>query len=101
MFSTIRHGIEKIITSNGEPFVPEDVYMALISGAADLYVGYRDDEYTGFAVLRPLQFDFERVPALNIWLGYSVEKASGYLGLEVARTVAKAAGIERIVFASS
>lgn len=101
MFATIRPGIEKIIASNGEPFVPEDVYMALISGAASLYVGYRNDEYTGFAVLRAMQFDFETKPVMNIWLGYSVEKASGYLGLEVARTVAKAAGIERIVFSSS
>ena len=101
MFATIRPGVEKIIASNGEPFVPEDVYMALISGAASLYVGYRGDEYTGFAVLRAIKFDFESKPVLNIWLGYSVEKASGYLGLEVARTVAKAAGIERIVFSSS
>jgi hypothetical protein len=101
IFSTIRPGIDKIIESNGEPFVPEDIYIALITGAADLYVGYRGDEYTGFAVLKPIQFDFESKPVLNIWLGYSVEKASGYLGLEVARTVAKAAGMERIVFSSS
>lgn len=72
MFATIRAGIEKIISSNGEPFVPEDVYMALITGSADLYVAYRGDEYTGFAVLRAIQFDFEAKPVLNIWLGYSV-----------------------------
>lgn len=100
-FATIRPGIEKIIASNGEPFVPEDVYMALISGAASLYMCYRGDEYTGFAVFRAMQFDFEPKPVLNIWLGYSVEKASGYLGREMAKSVAKAAGIERVVYASS
>jgi hypothetical protein len=97
----IRPGIEKIISSNGEPYVPEDVYMALISGSADLYVGYRGDEYTGFAVLRPIQFDFEPMPVLNIWLGYSVEKKSGHLGIEIAHVVKEAAGLSRVVFASS
>lgn len=54
IFPTIRPGIEKIIATNGEPYVPEDVYMSLIAGSTDLYVGYRGDEYAGFAVLRPI-----------------------------------------------
>lgn len=75
--------------------------MALISGAADLYIGYRGDEYAGFSVLRPMQFDFEQKPVLNIWLGYSVEKKSGHLGIEIAHAVKQAAGLDRVVFASS
>lgn len=52
IFATIRSGLEKVIASNSEPYIPEDVYGALITGAADLYVFYRGDEFAGFGIFR-------------------------------------------------
>lgn len=100
IFPIIRPGIEKIISTNREPYVPEDVYAALVCGGASLYVGYREGAYAGFAVLRQMAFDFDTSPVLNIWLGYSVDRAQGAFGIEVAKAVAAAAGIERVVFSS-
>ncbi len=100
IWPVILPGLVKVKETNGEPWIPEDIYAALMTGNASLYAGYRQGAYTGFAVLQAITFPYEDSPVLNVWIGYSVEKSSGHLGAEAARHVANEAGIERVVFSS-
>lgn len=100
IWPVILPGLVKVKETNGEPWIPEDIYAALLNGSASLYAGYRQGAYTGFAVLQAITFPYEDSPVLNVWIGYSVEKSSGHLGAEAARHVANEAGIERVVFSS-
>lgn len=55
-------------------------------------------EYSGFSVLMPYRFAFDAAPVLNLWLGYTTERATGHYGIEISKAVQVAAGFERLVF---
>ena len=93
-------GVQQIRETNKEPWLPEDIFTALVTGGAQLYVFHKEGAFAGFSVLQVMQFPFQDEPVVNIWLGYAVEKGNAHYGVELTRQVASAAGIERIVFAS-
>ncbi|MBB3226993.1 hypothetical protein FHW69_001594 [Luteibacter sp. Sphag1AF] len=94
----VRPGIEEIISTNHEPFIPEDVFHAIASGHAAMYMVTKGGhEYAGFAVLAPHHFPF-MPPALNLWLGYTKEPSTGHYGIEIAKMVLANSPYERLVF---
>lgn len=94
----VRPGIEQIIATNHEPFIPEDVFSAIQSGNAVMYlVSKGGTEYAGFAVLGPHQFAF-CPPCLNLWLGYTTDPGTGHYGIEVAKAVLAASPYDKLVF---
>lgn len=95
-------GIRKIKEADGWPWLPEDVYAALVTGNAALYV-FQDahGKHAGFGVYQVIPMEFEPNPVLNIWLGHSEAPDQGKYGVELSRLIAGAMGIERIVFSTS
>lgn len=64
-----------------------------------MYIVHRQTgEYAGFSVLSPHFFPFDTSPSLNLWLGYTTEKATGHYGIEISKAVQMAAGFDRLVF---
>jgi len=57
-------------------------------------------EYAGFSIVVPHMFPYEKMPALNLWLGYTTEPTTGHYGIEISKAVQQAAGFERLVFAT-
>lgn len=96
----VKPGVEQIRDTNKEAWLSEDVFAALMAGAAQLYVFHKNGAYAGFSVLQVMQMPFCDEPVVNIWLGYAVEKGNAHYGVELTRQVASAAGVERIVFSS-
>ncbi len=99
----LRHGLEVIKESNGEPWLPEDIYAALLYGRAALYIGEDSEtkELEGFAIVEVMNFPYDFKQRLNLWIGYSVHPKQGHLGAEVVKRVARAMGIDSIVFSTT
>jgi hypothetical protein len=101
VWPVVRPGIEQIIATNREPYIPEDVYRAIADGSAAMYLVHKvTGEYSGFSVLTPHFFPFGSKPDLNLWLGYTTDKATGHYGIEISKAVQQAAGFDRLVFAT-
>lgn len=100
LWPVILPGVEKIKSTNGESWLPEDIYAALVCNKASLYIFQKDGAHAGFGVLEVMQLPFEVTPVVNIWLGHFDAKENGHYGIEVTKLVASAAGIERSVFST-
>lgn len=102
VWPALQYGLDTVRQSNGEPWINEDVYAALLHGRAALYV-FEDAEGSveGFGIFEVLNFAYEFTPRLNIWIGWSKHPHQGHLGVELARKIARAAGIESIVFSTT
>lgn len=73
--------------------------MAIQAGTAAMYLVHtREGTYSGFSVLQPYRFSYESAPVLNLWLGYTTDKATGHYGIEISKSVQAAAGFDRLVF---
>lgn len=99
IWPSLQEGLEQVRASNGEPWIAEDVYSSLLYSKSKLYVieNY-DEELLGFVIFEPLYFPYDFEQRLNIWIGWSKHKGHGHIGVEVAKRVAKAAGIRSVVF---
>lgn len=97
----LARGLAEVRESNGEPWISEDVYAALLHGRAALYV-IEDDagELEGFGIFEVTNFSYEFRARLNIWIGWSRRRSNGHLGVEMARKIARALGIDSIVFST-
>lgn len=81
-------GIQQIRDSNGEPWMPEDVYASLQANKATLYAFHAEDGHlAGFVVCEIVVMPFGSGADLNIWLGWSDSKGQGHYGVEVAKYV--------------
>lgn len=60
----------------------------------------REGAYAGFSVLTPHYFPYQSNPDLNLWLGYTTDKATGRYGIEISKAVQQASGFQRLVFAT-
>lgn len=96
----LQRGLHVVRETNGEPWIPEDVYGELVTGRATLYTFRVDEELIGFCVLQPMTFPFTYEAALNIWVGWAKDKGNGWLGIAAAKHVAEKAGMRRIVFST-
>lgn len=93
----IRASVERVITKTGEPWLPEDVYHALMKLEAFLHVGYEADEPRFVFVLVPGEDYGQKV--LKIWLasslGGSLDEAIAWIRAHAAEN-----GFHKITFAS-
>ena len=98
----ILSGVQAIREANGEPWLPEDIYTALVTGRAGLYT-FQDSQgvHAGFGVYSVMTLEYEANPVLNIWLGHAEKKEYGHYGVELSRLIGGAMGLERIVFSTS
>jgi hypothetical protein len=96
----LRLGLDVVKSTNGEPWIAEDVYAALLHQQAGLYVFEDGEELVGFGIVQVMNFPYEFQPRLNIWIGWFKHPQHGHLGIEVAQKVAKALGIASVVFAT-
>ncbi len=101
VWPTLQHGLQVVKQTNGESWIPEDVYAVLLHGRAALYAIYDGEELEGFGIYEVLNFAYEFKPRLNIWIGWSRNPAQGHLGVELSRRIARAMGIDSIVFSTT
>jgi hypothetical protein len=102
LWPVVLPGIQKIKQDDGWSWIPEDIYAAIATGNAAMYV-FRDPhgKHVGFAVYQVIPMEFESAPALNIWLGHAEAPDQGKYGVEVSRLIAGEMGLERIVFSTT
>lgn len=102
LWPELQYGLELVRSTNGEPWIVEDVYSELLHGRADLYVFETDEgDLQGLAIFQVLYFPFEFKPRLNVWIGWSKSPRQGRYGEEVAHLLKRAAGFDSVVFATS
>lgn len=96
----VRHGLEICRETTSDDWLPEDVYMAIKSGNAALYVGEDDGDYLGFLVVQLLpMFHGAR---LHVWCAYSAtDKPLMREYMQRVREIAQAAGAKKITFSST
>jgi hypothetical protein len=92
-------GLE-VVAQHGDHWRPEDVYMALRQGAANLHVIRTGGRYSGFIVAKP-SYGYDG-PVLHVWAAYAVP---GMPSLRKAtrdqlRQWARDMGARRITFTS-
>lgn len=72
VWERVRAGLVEVKAATTDDWLPEDVYMAIKSGGATLYLGERDGGYLGFLVLRLIQtFHGSKV---EIWCAHSATR---------------------------
>lgn len=95
-------GILKVKETNGEPWLPEDVYVAVMCGGAAAYeFNEADGAHAGLAIFDLMQLDYGTELALNIWIGHSEKPGRSQYGVELARLIASSMGIKHIVFSTT
>lgn len=65
-WESVRTGIESILDKTGEPFIAEDVYASVKTGASHLYL-----VDNGFVVLQNIKETYTNDPILFVWLAYN------------------------------
>ena len=102
VWPALQYGLEMVRKSNGEPWIAEDVYAALLHGRASLYI-FEDvnGDLEGFGIFEVIHFPSEFKPRLNVWIGWSKHPAQGWIGVTLAQKIARAAGLDSIVFATT
>ena len=94
----VRAGLE---TMPKDDWIVEDVYHAIKSGAAALYIGQNDSGFCGFLVLQKLLGEFSRDPILHCWLAYNHGEGEIYdKALEFLKSQARQMGAKRLTFGS-
>jgi hypothetical protein len=100
VWERVRAGLVEVKKATTDDWLPEDIYMALRTGAASLYVGVEAGEYLGFVVMRQIPtFHGSKV---EIWAAHSATS------IPLMRTyfpqiqaLARAAGADKISFSSA
>lgn len=98
----LQEGLEQVRASNGEPWIPEDVYARLVDSRAWLYTFYMEGgtELLGFMVLEIISMPSEYVKRLNVWVAWAKYPDHGDFGMEAARRIAHYAGLHGVVFST-
>lgn len=94
-----RVGVTQIWLECGEPWLPEDVYAEIKSGAASLWM--RPDG-SGFVVLKVQADPYSGVQSLLVWIAWSAPGTEAVVAqnTEQVRAIARQMGISRLVFES-
>lgn len=94
----VKRGLESM---PAEDWIAEDVYHAIASGDAALYVFRESGTFAGFVVLRRLTAEFSGEIHCHIWLAYSESTRDAYSAAEsFIKESAKHMGASRITFSS-
>jgi hypothetical protein len=92
----------RVKESNKEPWLPEDVYTAVVTGRAAAYeFNEADGTHAGFGIFEIVQLEYDGDAVLNIWIGHSEKSGCSQYGVELARLIANAMGIAKIVFSTT
>jgi hypothetical protein len=97
----VRTGLLVVKRATNDDWLPEDVYMAIKTGTAHLFMGEdQDGDYLGFLVLKLVPtFHSKR---LDIWAAYCSGKQSAMrIYLPKIKELAKQAGAQSIGFSSA
>lgn len=98
VWNQIRAGLDSM---PAEDWIAEDVYHAIKSGGAALYVAYEGAEYAGFMVVQLRNAEFSGTPFLHVWLAYNQGSADVIWGGETfLRHLAAQSNATRISFGS-
>lgn len=98
VWDAVKRGLESM---PADDWIAEDVYHAIKSGAATLYVFTEAGAFAGFVVLRRLTAEFSGEVICHIWLAYSASNADAYQAAEsFIKGAAKHMGAARITFSS-
>ncbi len=93
----IRKGLERILESSSQHWLPEDVYMALKTESAEAFRGVLEGETAGFVILQKHQsLDGTE---LFIWAAHTMEDGRDFY--EDIEQIAKDVGAKRVVFWSN
>ena len=95
-WNTVRCGIESILDKTEEPFIPEDVYASVKTGASHLYL-----VDNGFVVLQNIKESYTNDPILFVWLAWHTgeEDLSDFVYDELNK-IAKSIGAKTIQWTS-
>lgn len=90
--------IAKLKERCSEQWLVEDVWAALISQRATLYVGFLGDERVGFLISEPVWDAFATRPVLNIWIavGHALFASEGPFVMQFMRQVASEVGASKV-----
>ena len=72
-YERIEQDLHKIRKKSYADWIPADIYAALKTGSADLFIGYDKDYYAGFIVTSSIQ-DAGGQPTLFLWATYQNPK---------------------------
>jgi len=101
VYEEIEEKLRYIIKKSYSDWVPADVYVALKSKEADLYIGYEGDKNVGFIVTSTQQ-NHGGGPTLYVWAAYQDPKC-GYTknGFELLEKLAAELQADNIEFQTS
>jgi hypothetical protein len=97
----VKHGLEVILDRTNETWLPEDVYTAIKTGQAQLFMFEG-----GFTVLQSVRDQYTNEPILHIWAAYHGQNDDGTLAdvtdifHSELRKIAHNIGSKRITFNS-
>jgi hypothetical protein len=97
----VRAGLIEVKAATTDDWLPEDVYLALKTGGASLYVGEdKDGDYLGFVVLK--QVPTFHASKVEIWCAHSATSVPLMRTFfPLIQDLARNAGAEKISFSSA
>ena len=100
-YERIEQDLHKIRKKSYADWIPADIYAALKTGSADLFIGYDKDYYAGFIVTSFIQ-DAGGQPTLFLWATYQnpefKHKDNGFIFLD---KLAEECNVSAVEFHSS
>jgi len=97
-WATVLDGLKQM---PAEDWIPEDVYHAIRSGQATLFVFEEAGDYAGFVVLERVVERFSGTVSCHVWLAYNAKGQDTYdAAVSLYRDAAKQMGASRITFSS-
>ncbi|HEU4344744.1 MAG TPA: hypothetical protein VFU31_24580 [Candidatus Binatia bacterium] len=95
----IKPGIERVLKRQEYDAFPEDVYLALRNGTAQLFVALVFNRYDGFVICR--REDRVDGSYLFLWMAYTPTSGVADIVFPKLREIAKSGGMKKIQFATS
>ena len=90
-------GLEQVRKRTSPEWWAEDVYLALKTNTAHLYMCYLDSVYAGFFILVPKLDEHSGKRSLLVWIAYSSDLfTSTSAGLQEVYKLAKAGGFSNV-----
>lgn len=67
----VRVGLERILVTSPERWIPEDIHTHIKIKAAQLYLGFDGETYRGFLLTESKRDVFTNAPYVNVWCVYA------------------------------
>jgi len=96
----VRTGLEELHDSSCQPWIPEDIYAAVVNRQAVLYMD-RVSSPTGFVVVQSQECPMERVKKLLLWVAYDPKESSALRLAGECESIARDTGHSAVEFVTS